>query len=82
MGNAEQIAEWNGALGQRWVEMQREIEAVVSFARGSVVSVRDPRKLPLTGAGIWRDRVNRLIVSDGRFRATAALPTTKPRASG
>ena len=29
MGNAEQIAEWNGSLGQRWVEMQREIEAVV-----------------------------------------------------
>ena len=27
--NAEQIAEWNGALGQRWVEMQREIDAIV-----------------------------------------------------
>ena len=29
MGNAEQIAEWNGALGRRWVEMQREIESIV-----------------------------------------------------
>ncbi len=27
--NAEQIAEWNGVLGQRWVEMQREIDAIV-----------------------------------------------------
>ncbi|MEP7301593.1 MAG: class I SAM-dependent methyltransferase [Caldimonas sp.] len=27
--NSEQIAEWNGALGQRWVEMQREIDGVV-----------------------------------------------------
>jgi SAM-dependent methyltransferase len=29
VGNAEQIAEWNGSLGQRWVEMQREIDAIV-----------------------------------------------------
>jgi len=28
--NTEQIAEWNGALGQRWVAMQREIERVVA----------------------------------------------------
>lgn len=27
--NAEQIAEWNGALGQRWAELQREIEGIV-----------------------------------------------------
>lgn len=27
--NAEQIEEWNGALGQRWVEMQREIDGIV-----------------------------------------------------
>jgi SAM-dependent methyltransferase len=27
--NSEQIAEWNGALGQRWVTMQREIDRVV-----------------------------------------------------
>ena len=27
--NAEQIAEWNGALGQRWVAMQREINRIV-----------------------------------------------------
>ena len=27
--NSEQIAEWNGALGQRWVEMQQEIDRIV-----------------------------------------------------
>ena len=27
--NSEQIAEWNGALGQRWVTMKREIDRVV-----------------------------------------------------
>ena len=27
--NSEQIAEWNGALGQRWVAMQREIDGIV-----------------------------------------------------
>jgi len=28
--NTDQIAEWNGALGQRWVAMQREIERIVA----------------------------------------------------
>src|SRR5438552_10684144 len=28
-GNSEQIAEWNGALGQRWAAMQREIDGIV-----------------------------------------------------
>jgi len=27
--NVEQIAEWNGALGERWASMQREIDGVV-----------------------------------------------------
>src|SRR6266849_8973289 len=27
--NSEQIAEWNGALGQRWAAMQREIDRIV-----------------------------------------------------
>jgi SAM-dependent methyltransferase len=27
--NAEQITDWNGPLGQRWVEMQREIDSIV-----------------------------------------------------
>jgi len=27
--NSEQIAEWNGALGQRWVEKQRDIDHIV-----------------------------------------------------
>jgi SAM-dependent methyltransferase len=28
-GNSEQIAEWNGALGERWVTMQQEIDRIV-----------------------------------------------------
>ena len=28
--NAEQIAEWNGALGQRWVAMRQEIDRIVA----------------------------------------------------
>jgi SAM-dependent methyltransferase len=28
--NSEQIAEWNGALGQRWVALQREIDPIVA----------------------------------------------------
>jgi SAM-dependent methyltransferase len=28
--NSEQIAEWNGALGQRWVAMQQEIDRIVA----------------------------------------------------
>src|SRR5438874_13215323 len=27
--NSEQIAEWNGALGQRWVAMQQELDRIV-----------------------------------------------------
>lgn len=27
--NSEQIAEWNGALGQRWIAMQQEIDRIV-----------------------------------------------------
>jgi SAM-dependent methyltransferase len=27
--NSEQIAEWNGAMGQRWAAMQREIDGIV-----------------------------------------------------
>lgn len=27
--NSEQIAEWNGVLGQRWVAMQKEIDSIV-----------------------------------------------------
>jgi len=27
--NAEQIAEWNGVIGQRWAELQREIDGIV-----------------------------------------------------
>ena len=32
--NTRQIAEWNGALGQRWAERQRELELMVEpFSR-------------------------------------------------
>jgi len=35
--NVEQIAEWNGALGQRWAEAQREIDAIVAgFGRAAL----------------------------------------------
>ncbi len=35
--NSEQIAEWNGALGQRWVTMQREFDRiVVPFGDGAL----------------------------------------------
>lgn len=35
--NAEQIAEWNGALGQRWAESQGETDAVVAaFGRAAL----------------------------------------------
>jgi hypothetical protein len=27
--NSEQIAEWNGPLGERWVAMQQEIVTIV-----------------------------------------------------
>jgi len=37
--NTEQIAEWNGAQGQRWADMQREIEAVVvPFGRAALAA--------------------------------------------
>jgi hypothetical protein len=26
--NSEQIAQWNGAMGQRWADMQREIDRI------------------------------------------------------
>src|SRR5438105_14739944 len=28
--NSEQIAEWNGALGQRWIAMRQEIDRIVA----------------------------------------------------
>ncbi len=28
--NADQIAEWNGAQGQRWAELQRELDGIVA----------------------------------------------------
>jgi len=37
--NAEQIADWNGQLGQRWATLQREIDGIVvlSFAGGGAL---------------------------------------------
>ena len=37
--NAEQIAEWNGALGQRWADARREVDATVA-AFGAVALQR------------------------------------------
>jgi SAM-dependent methyltransferase len=48
MGNAEQIAEWNGALGRRWVEMQREIESIVVPFGEAALKVAAPQ---------WGERV-------------------------
>ena len=41
--NSEQIAEWNGALGQRWVSMQREIDAIVSPFGTEAVKLAAPQ---------------------------------------
>jgi SAM-dependent methyltransferase len=41
--NAEQIAEWNGVLGQRWVSMQREIDAIVAPFGGAALALAAPR---------------------------------------
>ena len=37
--NSEQIAEWNGAMGQRWVAMQQDIDRiVVPFGEAALVA--------------------------------------------
>jgi SAM-dependent methyltransferase len=41
--NSEQIAEWNGALGQRWVAMQREIERIVAPFGHAALKVAAPQ---------------------------------------
>jgi SAM-dependent methyltransferase len=41
--NSEQIAEWNGALGQRWVAMQREIDRIVVPFGGAALKVAAPQ---------------------------------------
>ncbi len=41
--NSEQIAEWNGALGQRWVAMQREIDHVVAPFGDAALKVAAPQ---------------------------------------
>jgi SAM-dependent methyltransferase len=43
VGNAEQIAEWNGSLGQRWVDRQREIDAIVVPFGEAALKVAAPR---------------------------------------
>ena len=41
--NSEQIAEWNGALGQRWVAMQREIERITVPFGNAALSAAAPQ---------------------------------------
>jgi SAM-dependent methyltransferase len=42
--NSEQIADWNGALGQRWVAMQREIDRiVVPFGDAALIAAAPQR---------------------------------------
>lgn len=40
--NAEQIAEWNGAVGQRWVAMRQEVERVVVLFGTAALKVAAP----------------------------------------
>ena len=41
--NSEQIAEWNGALGQRWATMQREIDGIVVPFGDAALKVAAPQ---------------------------------------
>src|SRR5690348_5262567 len=41
--NAEQIAEWNGALGQRWATMRQEIDRVVVPFGDAALKVASPQ---------------------------------------
>ena len=41
--NAEQIAEWNGPVGQRWVAMQREIDRIVAPFGDAALKVAAPQ---------------------------------------
>ena len=41
--NSEQIAEWNGALGQRWVAMQPEIDRIVVPFGDSALKIAAPQ---------------------------------------
>jgi SAM-dependent methyltransferase len=41
--NSEQIAQWNGAVGQRWVAMQREIDRIVVPFGDAALKVAAPQ---------------------------------------
>ena len=41
--NAEQIAEWNGVLGQRWAAMQADIDRVVVPFGGAALNLASPQ---------------------------------------
>ncbi len=42
--NAEQITEWNGALGQRWAELQAELDAMTSPYGAAALEAAAPRR--------------------------------------
>jgi hypothetical protein len=53
--NSEQIAEWNGALGERWVAMQQEIERITAPFGDAALSAAAPQPGErVTDIG-WRD---------------------------
>lgn len=41
--NAEQIAEWNGVLGQRWVAMQQQVDRIVAPFGDAALKAASPR---------------------------------------
>jgi SAM-dependent methyltransferase len=41
--NSEQIAEWNGALGQRWLEMRKEIAPIVAPFGNAALKAAAPK---------------------------------------
>jgi SAM-dependent methyltransferase len=41
--NSEQIAEWNGAMGQRWAAMQRELDGIVTPFGQAALKVAAPQ---------------------------------------
>ena len=78
--NAEQIAEWNGTLGQRWVEMQREIDAiVVPFGEAALKAAAPQRgeRVMDIGCGCGDTSVE-LVRRVGEAGAVLGIDVSKP----
>jgi SAM-dependent methyltransferase len=68
--NAEQIAEWNGLLGQTWAERQREIDAIIiPFGRAALkAAAPQPGERVVDigcGCGDTTIEIARLVGADG-----------------